>query len=52
MSLFSCVIVTAKALRQLVWLPLLAFVMDVLGCDSNLDASPLFESHLISLFIG
>jgi hypothetical protein len=27
-------------------------VMDVLGCDSNLDASAFFESDLISMFIG
>lgn len=45
-------ILTAKALRQLVLPPSLALVMHVLGCDSNLDVSPLFQSHFFTMFIG
>ena len=43
---------TAKALCQLVWPPSLALVIDGLGCDSNVDVSPLIESHLFSMLIG
>ena len=38
--------------RHFVSLPSLAFVMNVLGCDSNLDASAFFESHLIAMLVG